>query len=152
MSTIQIINNFKNLSWSHWIVMKIASLFCKHREKLFRKQTHFWLQHRLSNFKTIAIMNRFLLFLQRWFAFILLYNFIHIIENHMWLLIEMQNAKKLYRLRRIERNVFANIFVCDLTQIWQKHDLSSLKTIAIMSRFLLFLRRWIALILFYNLN
>ena len=38
------------------------------------RQTHYWQQHNLSNFKTNAIMNRFLFLLQRWIAFILFYN------------------------------------------------------------------------------
>ena len=74
----------------------------------------------------------------------------------MWLLIEMQDAKQLYRLRRIERNTFANIFANisadDLSSIWQRHDLSSFKTIAIMNRFLSFWRRWNAFILHYNFD
>ena len=36
-------------------------------------------------------------------------------ENYMWLLIEMQDAKQLYKLRRIERNIFADISIDDLT-------------------------------------
>ena len=68
----------------------------------------------------------------------------------MWLLIEMQDAKQLYKRRRIERNIFSDISIDDLTHFWQQHNLSSLKIIAIMSRFLLFLQHWIALILLYN--
>ena len=70
----------------------------------------------------------------------------------MWLLIEMQNAKQLYKQRKIERNFFANISIDDLTQIWQRRNFENLKTIAIMSRFSLFLQIWIALFLFYNSN
>ena len=74
----------------------------------------------------------------------------------MWLLIEMQDAKQLYKLRKVERNTFANIFanilIDDLSSIWQRHDLSSLKNIAIMNRFLSFWRRWNALILHYNFD
>ena len=74
----------------------------------------------------------------------------------MWLLIKMQDAKQLYRLRRIEQNIFANIFANisadDLSSIWQRHDLSSLKIIAIMNRFLSFWRRWNAFILHYNFD
>ena len=51
-------------------------------------QTHF--QHDLSSLKTIAIMNSFLLFLQRWIALIRLYNSDYMSENHIWLLIEVQ--------------------------------------------------------------
>ena len=74
----------------------------------------------------------------------------------MWLLIEMQNAKQLYKLRKIERNTFANISVNistnDLSSIWQRHDFSNFKIIAIINRFLSFWRRWNALILHYNFD
>ena len=73
-------------------------------------------------------------------------------ENHIKLLNDVQDAKQLCRLRRVERNIFANISIDDLTQIWQRYDFSSLKTIAIMNRFLSFWRRWNALILHYNLD
>ena len=54
------------------------------------------------------------------------------------------------QITKIERNIFANILDDDLTQIWQRHNLSSYKTIAIMNSFLLFLQRWIAHIRLYN--
>ena len=105
--------------------MKIASWFCKHREKLSfqrAKRAQIWQQHDFSNLKNIAIMNRFSSFLQRWIALILLYNWVYVNVNHMWLLIEMQDAKQLYRLRRVERNIFRRHlnrrFDTNLTTTW----------------------------------
>ena len=95
------INNIENRTSAHWVVMKIASSRCKHYcEKLnhSRKSTQIWQQHNLSSFTTIAILNRFLLYLQRWIALILLYNLNYTNEYYMWFLIDVQIAKQLYEL------------------------------------------------------
>ena len=45
MNIIQIINNIENRTNAHWVVMKIASSYCKHCEKL----SHLQNEHKFDN-------------------------------------------------------------------------------------------------------
>ena len=95
VNSIQIINKIENLSSAHWIMIEVALKRCRHCEEL-SLQKRINRRCNLKNFKTIAIMSRFQSFLKRWNALISFYNSDFLSENHMWFLIEVQDAKQLY--------------------------------------------------------
>ena len=70
----------QSLFWSDFIMLlfiyiQVCSKFLQTENSLERFQTQFWQQRNFRNLETIAIINRFLSFLQRRNALILFYNF-----------------------------------------------------------------------------
>ena len=70
----------QSLLWSDFIMslfiyIQICSKFLQTENSFERFQTQFWQQRSFRNLETTAIINRFLSFLQRRNALILLYNF-----------------------------------------------------------------------------